>query len=246
MATRDRRGNEDERRRGGDDDRKGRQKKERRQERPKRESAETAAQESFEEVGPTYATEIKVFNKWATEEVTVNDQSLKDYIPINGHKFSVFVPHTAGRYQKKAFRKAQCPIVERLVNSLMMHGRNTGKKLMAIRIVKTSFEIIHLVTRKNPLQVFVDAVQRAGPREDSTRIGSAGVVRRQSVDVSPLRRVNQAIYLMTTGARNNSFRNLKSIAECLADEIINAANDNQNSFAIKKKDEIERVAKANR
>lgn len=51
---------------------------------------------------------------------------------------------------------------------------------------------------------------------------------------------------MTTGARNNAFRNLKSIAECLADEIINAANDNQNSFAIKKKDEIERVAKANR
>ena len=42
------------------------------------------------------------------------------------------------------------------------------------------------------------------------------------------------------------FRNIKSIAECLADEIINAANDNQNSFAIKKKDEIERVAKANR
>lgn len=28
-------------------------------------------------------------------------------------KFAVFVPHTAGRYQKKRFRKAQCPIVER-------------------------------------------------------------------------------------------------------------------------------------
>jgi small subunit ribosomal protein S5e len=40
---------------------------------------------------------------------------------------------------------------------------------------------------------------KSGPREDSTRIGSAGVVRRQAVDVSPLRRVNQAIYLMTTG-----------------------------------------------
>jgi len=128
----------------------------------------------------------------------------------------------------------------------MMHGRNTGKKLLAIRIVRQAFEIIHIVTKKNPLQVFVEAVQKAGPREDSTRIGSAGVVRRQSVDVSPLRRVNQALYLMTTGARNNAFRNLKSISECLADEIINAANDNQNSFAIKKKDEIERVAKANR
>merc|ERR1719224_105553 len=128
----------------------------------------------------------------------------------------------------------------------MMHGRNSGKKLMAVRIVKHAFEVIHLVTGKNPLQIFVDAVMKAGPREDSTRIGSAGVVRRQAIDVSPLRRVNQAIYLMTTGARNNAFRNLKSIAECLADEIINASQDNQNSVAIKKKDEIERVAKANR
>ena len=40
----------------------------------------------------------------------------------------------------------QCPIVERLTNSLMMHGRNNGKKLMAVRIVKHSFEIIHLLT----------------------------------------------------------------------------------------------------
>ncbi len=37
------------------------------------------------------------------------------------------------RYAAKRFRKAQCPIVERLVNSLMMHGRNTGKKLMTVR-----------------------------------------------------------------------------------------------------------------
>jgi len=192
-----------------------------------------------------YANEVKVFGKWSTDEIEVNDLSLEDYIPIRG-KYSVFLPHTAGRYQTKRFRKVTCPIVERLVNSMMMHGRNNGKKLSAIRIVRHALEIIHLVTTENPLQILANAIQNAGPREDSTRIGSAGVVRRQAVDVSPLRRVNQAIYLMTSGARNNSFRNLKTIAECLADEIMNAANDNQNSFAIKKKDEIERVAKANR
>lgn len=111
----------------------------------------------------------------------------------------------------------------------------------------------------------------SGPREDATRIGSAGVVRRQAVDISPLRRVNQAIYLLTTGARESAFRNVKTIAECLADELINAAKGSSNryvlknisfqlfyfifskihlcsccSYAIKKKDEIERVAKANR
>lgn len=37
----------------------------------------------------------------------------------------------------------------------------------------------------------VTAIINSGPREDSTRIGRAGTVRRQAVDVSPLRRVNQ-------------------------------------------------------
>ena len=70
----------------------------------------------------------------------------------------------------------------------------------------------------------------SGPREDATRIGSAGVVRRQAVDISPLRRVNQAIYLLTTGAREAAFRNIKTIAECLADELINAAKGSSNRY----------------
>lgn len=83
----------------------------------------------------------------------------------------------------------------------MMHGRNSGKKLMAMRIVKHAFEIIHLLTDSNPIQILVDAIINTGPREDSTRVGSQGTVRRQAVDVSPLRRVNQAIVLLTTGVR---------------------------------------------
>lgn len=49
-------------------------------------------------------------------------------------------------------------IVERLVNSLMMKGRNNGKKLMAVRIVAHAFEIVHLLTDQNPIQVLVDAI----------------------------------------------------------------------------------------
>ena len=71
----------------------------------------------------------------------------------------------------------------------------------------------------------------SGPREDATRIGSAGVIRRQAVDISPLRRVNSAIYLISTGAREASFRNIKTIAECLADELINAAKGSSNRCA---------------
>eukprot|EP00211_Chloroparvula_japonica_P015871 CAMPEP_0119157852 /NCGR_PEP_ID=MMETSP1310-20130426/52962_1 /TAXON_ID=464262 /ORGANISM="Genus nov. species nov., Strain RCC2339" /LENGTH=195 /DNA_ID=CAMNT_0007150471 /DNA_START=64 /DNA_END=651 /DNA_ORIENTATION=+ len=193
------------------------------------------------------SSEVKLFDKWTFEDVTLRDISLQDYLAVKQKfRYFTYLPHTAGRYNVKRFRKSQCPIVERLTNSLMMHGRNNGKKIMAVRIVKHAFEIIHLLTEKNPLQVLVDAIINAGPREDATRIGSAGTVRRQAVDVSPLRRVNQAIYFLTTGARSSSFRSMKTIAECLADELINAANESANSYAIKKKDEIERVAKMNR
>ncbi|KAJ1948889.1 40S ribosomal protein S5 [Linderina pennispora] len=186
---------------------------------------------------------IRLFNKWTFEDVEIKDISLTDYLQIRN---PVYLPHTAGRYAARKFRKAQCPIVERLTNSLMMHGRNNGKKLMAVRIVKHAFEIINLLTDQNPIQVLVDAIINTGPREDSTRIGSGGTVRRQAVDVSPLRRVNQSISLLTTGTREASFRNVKTIAECLADELINAAKGSSNSYAIKKKDELERVAKSNR
>ncbi|CAK9441512.1 40S ribosomal protein uS7 [Lodderomyces beijingensis] len=187
--------------------------------------------------------EVKLFNKWSFEDVEINDVSLVDYIQVRS---PVFVPHTAGKYATKRFRKAQCPIIERLTNSLMMNGRNNGKKLKAVRIVKHALEIIYVLTEQNPIQVVVDAIINSGAREDSTRIGSSGTVRRQAVDVSPLRRVNQAIALITIGAREASFRNIKTIAECLAEELINAAKGSSTSYAIKKKDELERVAKSNR
>jgi small subunit ribosomal protein S5e len=77
-------------------------------------------------------------------------------------------------------------------------------------------------------------------------VGGAAVVRRQAVNMSLFRRVKYALYLLATGARESSFRNLKTMAECLADELINAARGSSNSYAIKKKDEIERVSKSNR
>jgi small subunit ribosomal protein S5e len=150
----------------------------------------------------TDALSIKLFNKWSFDDVAVKDISLADYISAKQkQKFHQFVPHSAGRFHAKRFRKATMPIVERLTNALMFHGRNAGKKQMAVNIIKHCFEVIHLMTDQNPIQVLIDAIVNSGPREDSTRIGSQGTVRRQAVDVSPMRRVNQAIYLLTTGVR---------------------------------------------
>jgi len=197
--------------------------------------------EAMEEKG----NETQLFGKWSFADVSVSDISLQDYIACT-IKHATYLPHTAGRYQKKRFRKASCPIVERLACCLMRKGRNSGKKLLAMRIVQHTLENIHLMTDDNPIQVIVDAIINSGPREDSTRVGGAGVVRRQAVDMSPFRRVNYALYLLATGARESSFRNLKSMSECLAEELINAAKGSSNSYAIKKKDEIERVSKSNR
>jgi small subunit ribosomal protein S5e len=202
-----------------------------------------------EDTGVQYATEVKLFGRWTYEGVESKDISLMAYLNVKTIKAQVFHPFTAGRYQRRSFNKVNCPIVERLLNSLMMKGRNNGKKQLAVRIVKQALELIHLTTGENPLQILIDAISNGGAREDSTRIGSGGVVRRQAVDVSPLRRVNQAIYLITRGSRESSFRNIKSLSEILADEIIAASKGSgtgTNSYAVRKKDEIERVAKGNR
>ncbi|XP_057999205.1 40S ribosomal protein S5-2-like [Hevea brasiliensis] len=155
--------------------------------------------------------EIKLFYRWTFEEVQILEIGVTDYIRVQLAKHSTYVPHTAGRYSVKHFKKAQCSIVERLTNTLMVHDRNNGKKLIAIRIVKHAMEIIHLLADQNPIQVIMDAVINSGPREDATRIGSAGVIRRQAVDISPLRHVNHAIYLHTTSALEAAFKNIKTI-----------------------------------
>ncbi|KAK6039381.1 ribosomal protein S7 [Cooperia oncophora] len=191
----------------------------------------------------------KLFNKWSsfTRGALPSAEHCHWWITLAvKEKYSIIGSFFLTQCTTVRFRKAGCPIVERLCNSMMMHGRNNGKKLMTVRIVKHAFEIIHLLSGENPVQVLVNAIINSGPREDSTRIGRAGTVRRQAVDVSPLRRVNQAIWLICTGAREAAFRNIKTIAECLADEIMNAAKGSSNSYAIKKKDELERVAKSNR
>jgi hypothetical protein len=49
--------------------------------------------------------------------VEVKDISLTDYIQV---RHAVYLPHTAGRYAKKQFKKAQMPIVERLVDRCVL------------------------------------------------------------------------------------------------------------------------------
>ncbi len=186
--------------------------------------------------------EIRLFGKWSYESVDVRDPSLKRYLSLR----PVWIPHTGGRHEHRRFGKAEVPIVERLMNKLMFPGRNTGKKHLAYNIVKKAFDIIYLKTGENPLQILVRAVENAAPREETTRIMFGGIVYHVAVDVSPQRRIDLALKYIVEGARRAAFNNPKPIEECLADEIIAAANYDEKSYAIQKKEEIERIALSSR
>lgn len=186
--------------------------------------------------------EVRLFNKWSFQGIEVRDPSLKKYISLK----PVFIPHTGGRHEHRRFEKGRVPIVERLVNKLMYPGKNTGKKHLAINIVKQAFEIIHVKTNENPIQVLVRAIENAAPREETTTIMYGGIMYHVSVDVSPLRRIDLALRFMVEGARNCAFNNPKPIEECLADEIVAVASNDPKSYAISKKEEIERIALSSR
>ncbi|HIE14170.1 TPA: 30S ribosomal protein S7 [Candidatus Bathyarchaeota archaeon] len=182
--------------------------------------------------------EIKLFDKWSFKDVEVKDQGLKRYISLN----PVYVPHSMGRHEHKRFYKSKVNIIERLVNNLMRPGKNAGKKARAINVVKNAFEIIHLRTGKNPMEILVRAVENAAPCEDTTRIGYGGIVYHQAVDISPQRRVDLALRFLAEGARQATFSNPKTLEECLAEELILAANRDVRSHAIQRRNEMERMA----
>ena len=193
---------------------------------------------------------LLLFNKWDTRKIEIGDIGLQRVISL---KPSV-IPITFGRHEHQRLKKSEVNIVERLANKLMHFGKryakNTGrmggKKAKSLNVMKTAFEIIHLETGKNPLEVFVQAVENSSPNEDTTRIVYGGVVYHVSVDVAPLRRVDLALRFIAEGVRESTYSNPQTIEEALARELILASQNEMGSHAIKKKNEQERVAMASR
>jgi small subunit ribosomal protein S7 len=186
--------------------------------------------------------EILLFDKWSFKGIEVKDLGLQRYISLK----PVVTPHSMGRHEHKRFRKANVNIVERIANNLMRPGKNAGKKAKTMNIVKHALEIAGLRTGKNPIEILVKAVENSSPCEDTTRISYGGIVYHMSVDVAPQRRVDLAIRHISEGARQASVNNPRSIEECVAEELILAANHDVKSYAVAKRHEIERVAQASR
>ncbi|RZN56790.1 MAG: 30S ribosomal protein S7 [Candidatus Methanomethylicota archaeon] len=191
-----------------------------------------------EEKSSEVKSEIKLFGKWDFSSVQVRDLGLKSYICLK----PVYLPHSCGRHEHRQFGKAKVNIIERLINKMMRPGKNCGKKALAMSIVENALEIINLKTGENPIQVLVRAIENSAPKEEITRITYGGIIYPQSVDPSPQRRLDLALRFLTEGARLAAFGKNKPIDECLADEIIMAANNDPKSYAIQKKEELERIA----
>jgi small subunit ribosomal protein S7 len=186
--------------------------------------------------------EILLFQKWTFEGIEVKDPGLKRYINLT----PMTLPHSMGRHEHQRFRKAHVNIVERFINGFMRPGKNAGKKARATNFVKQAFEIIHLRTGKNPVELLVQAVENSAPAEDTTRLSYGGTIYHLSVDLAPQRRIDMALRNLTEGARNASANNPRSVPETIADELIFAANNDIKSSGVAKRNEIERIAQSSR
>ena len=86
-----------------------------------------------------YATDVKLFGRWSYEGVESKDISLMAYLNVKTIKAQVFLPFTAGRYQRRSFQKVNCPIVERLLNSLIANEA-THEQILAMGQVSADAE----------------------------------------------------------------------------------------------------------
>ncbi|MFG1530273.1 MAG: 30S ribosomal protein S7 [Thermoplasmata archaeon] len=183
-----------------------------------------------------------LFGKYPFEGVEVHDPGLAPYLYLHPS----YAMHTEGRLSGRPFQKNRMHLVERLANALMKGAKFTGKKSKAMTTIRRAFDELAASDPTNPLQRLVDAVENAAPREEVTRLQFGGISVPRAVDASPSRRVNVAIRNIALGAIQASHKSTKAIHSCLANEIALAAKGDVTSFAVGRKEEVERVAQSAR
>jgi len=196
----------------------------------------------------TAENNFKIFDLYDMSEIRIGDPGLKSVINLEPK----LILKSQGVHSEK-FGKTKVNIVERLMNRLavaghrgkkhkIIFGRSTGKYTRNMKIILEVFKAIEEKTKQNPVAVLVKAVENAAPRDEITVIEYGGARYPQAVDVSPLRRVNLALKHLVHGASDKAFNKKKTIVQGLTEEIILAYEGNQESFALKKKNESEKQA----
>jgi small subunit ribosomal protein S7 len=128
-------------------------------------------------------------------------------------------------------------LVARFINCVLKQG----KKSLAERVVYSALNSIEDKTSDDPIKVFKKAVDNAAPILEvrSRRVG--GATYQVPVEVSPNRRVALSIRWLISHARG---RTGKSLAEKLSNELLDAFNNT--GGAVKKKEDVHRMAEANK
>ncbi|MCS6949672.1 MAG: 30S ribosomal protein S7 [bacterium] len=128
-------------------------------------------------------------------------------------------------------------LVQRFINRLMM----CGKKSVAEKIFYKAMEIVGERTKRNPLEVFHQALKNVMPVLEVRPRRVGGATYQVPMEVRPERRVSLGIRWLVLSARKRGGR---TMIEKLAAELIDAAN-NQGA-AVKKREDTHRMAEANK
>ena len=117
----------------------------------------------------------------------------------------------------------------------------SGKKAVAERIIYGALEQVESKAQKDPLEIFMVAVNNIKPMVEvkSRRVGGANY--QVPVEVRPVRRQALAMRWLKESARK---RGEKSMASRLANELLEASEGR--GGAVKKRDEVHRMAEANK
>ncbi len=128
-------------------------------------------------------------------------------------------------------------VVTKFINSLMLDG----KKSVAEKQFYNALTILSEKTGENGFEVFEKALDNVKPLIEvkSRRVG--GVTYQVPIEVYPARKLSLSIRWVINAARS---RNGKSMAQKLSSEFLDALNNN--GGAIRKKEEVKRMAEANR
>lgn len=128
-------------------------------------------------------------------------------------------------------------LVTQLINKVLL----SGKKSIAERIVYESFDIIEEKTNKDPLKVFKEAMDNLRPTLEVKPKRVGGATYQVPMEVNPRRATTLGIRWLVDFARK---RKEHSMQERLAAEILDATNGL--GAAMKKREEVHRMAEANR
>ena len=195
---------------------------------------------------------MKIFGLWDISEVKIEDPGLKRVINLDDKL--LLKSHGRIKYDPA---KTKVNVIERLINLLQVPGSRgkkhriitnwmTGKQQKTTMILVDTLTLVEKQTKLNPIAVLVKAIQNAAPRDEVTAIEYGGARYPQAVDISPRRRLNLALRFMINGAYDKAFNKKATIVESLTKEIISAYNNSGDSYAITKKNDIEKQADAAR